>query len=145
MASTERGHGPAPGGRGYETRDISVKGAVLLTLAVALLVPAALVAMNLLFDHFAAREVRNQPTSRSLIPKEANPLPPSPRLQDNPYADLKEHRSEEAAKANRYAWLDRKAGRVRIPVARAMDLLLERGLPARPAATGGDGKGGAKP
>jgi hypothetical protein len=30
-----------------------------------------------------------------------------------------------------YAWVDRNAGTVRIPVDRAKDLALERGLPAR--------------
>lgn len=32
-----------------------------------------------------------------------------------------------------YAWIDRNQGIVRIPVAVAMDLVAERGLPAQPA------------
>src|SRR5438309_11659621 len=54
-----------------------------------------------------------------------------PRLQISPPADLQSFRAREQAELNSYWWLDKQAGIVRIPVARAMDLLLEKGLPAQ--------------
>ena len=54
-----------------------------------------------------------------------------PKLQANPNIDLKEFRAREDAELNGYGWVDQRAGTVRIPIERAMDLLLQRGLPVR--------------
>lgn len=51
-----------------------------------------------------------------------------------PREALKRLRDREDAALGRYGWVDREAGIVRIPIERAMDLLLERGLPTRPDA-----------
>ena len=56
---------------------------------------------------------------------------PVPHLQISSAEELKAFRTKEEAELNSYGWINRTAGMVRIPVARAMDLLLERGLPAR--------------
>jgi hypothetical protein len=61
------------------------------------------------------------------------PLPPSPRLQNYPFQDIKELRQNETPLLGAYQWIDRNAGTVRIPIDRAMDLLAERGLPYRKA------------
>ncbi|MCL6508251.1 MAG: hypothetical protein K6T59_14635, partial [Bryobacteraceae bacterium] len=61
----------------------------------------------------------------------AEGLPPAPRLQVDPATDLENLRKAEAAVLNSYGWVDRKAGIVRIPIDRAMEVLAERGLPAR--------------
>ena len=37
-----------------------------------------------------------------------------------------------------YGWVDEKAGTVRIPIERAMDLLVQRGLPVRPQGAADD-------
>lgn len=54
-----------------------------------------------------------------------------PRLQLNPPVDLNQFRAGEEMALNTYGWIDRTAGVVRIPIVRAMDLLLERGSPTR--------------
>ena len=54
-----------------------------------------------------------------------------PHLQISSAEELNAFRSKEEAELNTYGWINRTAGVVRIPVARAMDLLLERGLPTR--------------
>jgi hypothetical protein len=59
-----------------------------------------------------------------------------PHLQVSPEEDLKLFRSRQDAELNTYGWIDRTAGVVRIPIARAMDLLLERGLPTRSQTNG---------
>lgn len=69
--------------------------------------------------------------------------PPEPRLQDLPAHDLQEFRKREAEALASYGWVEPNAGVVRIPIERAMELTLERGLPAR-ANPGKDEKGNAK-
>ena len=56
-------------------------------------------------------------------------LPPEPRLQRQPFAEIAAQRAEEQQLLTSYGWADEKAGVVRIPVDRAMELLVERGLP----------------
>lgn len=60
-------------------------------------------------------------------------LPPEPRLQQTPREDLRAFRTGEDELLNRYEWVDRQAGVVRIPIAEAMKLTVQRGLPSRPA------------
>jgi hypothetical protein len=57
------------------------------------------------------------------------PMPPAPRLQVDPPADLAAFRAAEATALTSYAWEDRAAGVVRIPIDRALALTAERGLP----------------
>lgn len=61
----------------------------------------------------------------------ARPLPPEPRLQPKPENDLQQYQREESSELDSYGWVDRENGVVRIPIDRAMKLLLEKGLPAR--------------
>lgn len=65
---------------------------------------------------------------------------PTPNLQLDPRQELLALQAREAAELNSYGWVDRTNGIVRIPVERAMELVLERGLPVRstnaPARTG---------
>jgi len=60
-------------------------------------------------------------------------VPPEPRLQTNPRADLRELRESEDKRLDSYGWVDRNAGIVHIPIDDAIKLTLQRGLPARPA------------
>jgi hypothetical protein len=55
-------------------------------------------------------------------------LPPGPRLEAHPSLDMKEMREAEDRKLNQYAWIDPDKGIVQIPVDRAMELILEKGL-----------------
>lgn len=58
-------------------------------------------------------------------------LPPEPRLQTAPREDLAALRAREDETLRSYGWVDRNAGVVRIPIDRAVELTLQRGLPAR--------------
>src|ERR1043165_8705304 len=52
-----------------------------------------------------------------------------PNLQVNPHDDLVALREREESELNSYGWVNRSNGIVRIPVKRAMELILQRGLP----------------
>ncbi len=61
-------------------------------------------------------------------------LPPQPRLQVNGRRDWTEFRSAEERQLATYGWMDRSTGAVHIPIARAMELIAQRGIGPLPAA-----------
>ncbi len=58
-------------------------------------------------------------------------LAPNPKLQTSPQADLAKMQQHDRSVLNSYGWVDRNAGLVRVPINRAMELIVERGLPVR--------------
>jgi hypothetical protein len=100
-----------------------------LTLVILMVASFALVAW--LFEWLSSRPVVLQ-HSPMVHPGE---LPPPPRLQVTPLRDLEALRKSEEGVINSYGWVDRDAGRVRIPVDRAMQLMVQRGFPVRGAET----------
>jgi hypothetical protein len=60
----------------------------------------------------------------------------TPPLQTAAAADLAKFRAEEESKLHAYAWINRRDGVIRLPIERAMELTVERGLPARPLSKG---------
>ena len=115
--------------RDHERSDIRV-GAVL-ALALGMIVAAVVLhaALYWLFDYFATSAARSDtpPPALALTPQP----PPEPRLQAAPSDDLQQLRAREDATLHSYGWVDRDSGVVRIPIDRAIDLVAERGLPAR--------------
>jgi len=112
---------------GYERRDLSIRliWGFLAGLLVTLI--AVLLLMGWLFGYFQASQARREAPPSPLT--ETRQVPPGPMLQVTPQQDLKAMRSQEDALLHSYGWVDQKAGIVRIPIDRAMQLLVERGLP----------------
>ncbi len=125
--AAEDSHAP-----GQIDREINVRSIVafLVIVMVATAVSAGL--MWFLFKGLLATEVARDPQPLAIVERTAPPPPPAPRLQVDGATDLKTMRAEESAVLEGYGWTDRAAGRVRIPVARALDLVAERGLPPVP-------------
>lgn len=71
---------------------------------------------------------------------------PQPRLLVNEPSSLADFRKREQEALSTYGWIDQNAGVVRIPIDRAKDLIVERGLPVRGAtpAAGKDPKAASK-
>jgi len=89
----------------------------------------------LLLGLFRAESVARDPRPSPLEEERGPRLPPEPRLQPSPTADMEAMRAEEEGILGRYGWVDRPAGIGRIPVDRAIDILAETGLrPTPPAA-----------
>ena len=110
---------------GYEKRDIRFATILEAFAALALAVAVVALASSLTLKLFASR--------RAATPRREAP-PPGPRLQAEPTEELRRYRAEEDAALNGCAWIDRSRGVVRLPIERAMALLLRRGLPTRGAA-----------
>jgi hypothetical protein len=59
---------------------------------------------------------------------------PKPRLQRDDVEEMHDMLYDEESRLQSYGWVDQDSGEVRIPVARAMELIAEHGLPVRSAA-----------
>jgi len=128
------------GAGGHEERDVSFRPVVQgLAALVALLVVTGLL-MRLVFGFLADREAKDSPPANPLAQSFGRQVPPEPRLQTDPLQDLQTLHAAEDAVLNSYGWIDRKAGVVRIPVQRAIELLAQRGLPARQPQPAGGGQ-----
>jgi hypothetical protein len=69
--------------------------------------------------------------TRIVSPDEINKFP-QPRLERNERTEIRDFRLKEEQTLNSYGWIDEKAGVVRIPIERAMQLVAQRGLPTTP-------------
>ena len=133
--STEPNNHPAAGSPGgYERSDANPARLVHFAIGLAVLLVVVWWGMLQMFDYF--KKVQQKDLGAAVTPYEqGRPLPPLPRLQVEPVQDLVQLRAQQNDALDTYGWVDRANGIVRIPVSRAMDLLLERGsLPVRPNA-----------
>lgn len=112
----------------HETRDVKVKEIALSGLALGVGTFLVCLAMYGLFSYMASSP--SAPASQQM-PVTASQLPPQPRLEVQPALEYQQLLAHEDQVLSSYGWVDRKNGVVRIPIDRAMDLLLEQGLPTR--------------
>lgn len=115
----------------FEHQDVSFKALTKFAIGLVLVVIFSGGLVLGIFQYMLQRE-GGIPASRIESPaQDARQLPPEPRLEETPNIDLQEMRAAEDQVLNNYAWLDQQNGIVRLPIARAMDLIAQRGLPAR--------------
>ena len=112
---------------GHEEKDVNVWAVARFAMALVLLCAVALIGLMGLFRYFQGREAALQPPAVEGADLKGPSQPPQPRLQSSPVADLKRMRQEEDQILGSYGWIDRQKGIVRLPIARAMDLLSQRG------------------
>lgn len=147
-------HPPAPPQGHFEHRDVGVSTVVyfLIGLAAALVISYFLVdgVYSFLSHRFEAQQpavsplVANAPTDTRKLPKEYKTDSqssdyekylhqnfPEPQLETNERTELNSVRLREEETLATYDYVDKNAGTVRIPIDRAMDLLVQRGLPVR--------------
>jgi hypothetical protein len=129
----------APVGTVQEDK-IDLRAIFGFAIGLAIVIIVVDVAMVLWFNMgVRAIDASNPPKVFPLASLPDERRPPEPRLQEfgEPRQDLKNLRAAEDEILNGYSWVDRNRNIVRIPVADAMKLTLQRGLPAREqAATG---------
>jgi hypothetical protein len=112
---------------GHETSDVRVRAILAMGLGMAIGGAIAHASLWYLFHHFRYEARRSNPPVSPLA--QTDQTPPSPRLQSAPLHDLAEFRQEKQRELQSYAWVDRRQKVVRIPIARAIELVAERGIP----------------
>lgn len=113
---------------GHEATDAPVGAIAVGAVAVAVGLVAILALCVGLFRVFSG--LRTEAPANPMAAT-APRFPPEPRLELTPGLDYQQLRAEEDRVLSTYGWVDRKAGRIRIPVDRALELQLERGFPVR--------------
>jgi hypothetical protein len=119
------------------SREVDTRGVLLSGFWLAAGLIASLVAM---WGLFRVLEKRQEHVDKPLPPQvvvNLKRIPPEPRLEPDPLALRREMRAQEDALLKSYGWVDRTAGSVHIPIDRAMEIVLERGVPGgKPMAAG---------
>ncbi|HTQ58502.1 MAG TPA: hypothetical protein VMI94_28765 [Bryobacteraceae bacterium] len=113
----------------HEPGDVNAIFLTKFGIGMALLIIVFLFGLWGLFEYFVKREaVLSLPPPGAMV--SAQKLPPEPRLQPHPVADMQKMLAEENRAMQEYGWVDQSRGIVRIPVERAMDIIARNGLPA---------------
>jgi hypothetical protein len=126
--------------RAPEGPDVQLGLPIAIGAIVLLLVIVAMAASGwlLLRGRMPASMVDHAPPAPSAFLKQPTP---APHLQDNPARDLKALREREQRRLSSYGWVDRQANIVHIPIDRAVDLIVENGLPAELGSSRASGRG----
>ena len=114
---------------GYEPSDLNARYVGLFGIGLALVLIVAVVVVSLLLQYKTAQHARHDTPIPQLARERETP--PGTRLQVDAQNEMRQMRAAEDTMLNSYGWVDKDAGVVRIPVDRAMEILANKGLPAR--------------
>ena len=128
----------------HEHSDINVRGILMFVVAVTIVGVVSATGMAGLFWLFQRQAAANDPKVSPLavpattMPRSTTASPyfgpaPQPQLLTNEPAALRQLRETEDQALHQYGWVDQAAGVARVPIDQAKKLLIERGLPSRPA------------
>ena len=112
--------------RGYEDSDVNVGRLFAFAAGVVGLIVLGVLGSAAVFHFFVSHQPLGPPASPF---EDVRTMPPVPRLQTTAPLDLKHYCADQDKTLEEYGWVDSQAGIVRIPVDRAMDLLLQKGYP----------------
>jgi hypothetical protein len=138
----------------YERRDIGIPAVYYFLVGLAAFLVMAYFAVSGFYQFLEKRAQADQTSMSPLVanaPSDTRRLPaeyktdsegtdyekyleksfPAPQLETNERTELNKVRLREEDILSTYDYVDKDAGTVRIPIDRAMDLLVQRGLPVR--------------
>ncbi len=127
-------YGPTPSGAKYEHTDIdaSIGYKFALWLTVAMFVGLGIVYGTFWMFEGRARAA-NAAAQKYPLAVGQTKEPPAPNLQKQSFKDVYLLRQSEAATLGTYGWVDKDAGVTHIPIDRAIEVMLQKGFPARAA------------
>jgi len=128
---------------GFERQDLAPRGILYFLLALGVATVLCLFGLRGLFEYLDHRAKTSQPEvnplvtnvptdTRHVAPGYPQNTFPNPKLEEDERGQLNGIRMNEEKTLYSYGWVDEKSGTVRIPIERAMDLIVQRGLPVRP-------------
>lgn len=122
----EKPQQPAP--QGFEPTDIAPR---LVGLWAVVVIGVAMAIAAAVYLGWRGLQVVLRPSPAS--PVEESPLiPPPPRLQSDPAADLAKLLARDRQRLSSLGWVDQKNGLAHIPIDRSMGILADRGWPEQP-------------
>ncbi|MBA3916402.1 MAG: hypothetical protein H0X25_21670 [Acidobacteriales bacterium] len=146
MVDEKTKHEPGPEDIGFEHEDLrprSVLGFLLMLGTACVIVYFVLLGVYSVLEKDFGRnqpptnplKAPEAPNTRMITPQEVEKFP-EPRLETNERLEMHDFRLAEEKKLNGYSWVNQANGEVRIPIERAMQLVVQRGLPVK---QGGEG------
>jgi len=127
----------------FEREDLPAKSVLLFLVGLAVVCLLVVLALKGMYVYLDGYERRHEPVQNPLVETTADTRDvspgdvtkfPQPRLETNEPREINDFRVQEERTLHSYGWVDQQAGVVRIPIARAMELVAQRGLPTRPQA-----------
>jgi hypothetical protein len=115
-------------GHGHEANTLVVRG--LIMFAVVLIAVGLVVEFSLVYimKDFSNEEKTQDALASPLLEDKSGTFP-APRLQSEPPTDLVRFKEAELRRLNGYGWVNREAGIAHIPVDRAIEIVVSKGLP----------------
>ena len=139
--SDEQIRNPQTGDHGaYEHEDLSPTGVIYFMIGLAVVVVVIYFIVFGMYHFLDTYEKAHQPAmspmvapqgDTRIVTHENTQAFPEPRLEENERTQLRQIIQDEDRKLAIYNWVDKDKGVVQIPIDRAMDLLVHRGLPVR--------------
>ena len=132
-----------------EGSGINAKPVLMFLIILGISTAAVFVIIKGLLWGFAKMDEMNPPSPATVVATDERKLPPEPRLQGAPTTgstattevvsplpldEMKIYREQVEKKVASYGWVNKDAGVARIPIERAKELIVEKGLPMSPDA-----------
>jgi hypothetical protein len=141
-------HGTTTGHGDYERQDLQTSSILYFLLIILVGTAICMGVLRGVFVYLDHREKTSQPAvsplitnipsdTRHIAPGYPQSAFPNPKLEEDERGQLNAIITNEDNELYSYGWVDEKAGTVHIPIDRAMELLVQRGLPVRPQGAAG--------
>jgi len=126
----------------YERQDLQASGILYFLLSLVVVTVLCMFGLKGFYVYLDHREKAGQSAVNPLVtnipvdtqhvgPGYPQTVFPSPKLEEDERGQLSGFLTSEENTLYTYGWVDEKAGKIHIPIERAMDLLIQRGLPLR--------------
>jgi len=123
---------PKPNAHGVAVEPDVVPAKVPVSLfALLAITAAAACVIVLVFFHVLQRQADRKDRAEIAeagLDRPQDTIPPAPRLQIHAVASWEAFREAESQRLTTYGWLDRTQGAVHVPIERAIDIVVERGI-----------------
>jgi hypothetical protein len=130
MADTKHHHAPSP--PPVEGDGVSYSGIFWFVVVLTVTTVGCQLLVGALFAYLDHQSPVSA-SARSPLASPAGQLPPAPNLLRDEPGNLKGFLDSEHKALSTYDWVDKETGTIRLPIDRAKDLIIERGLPVRGA------------
>ncbi len=143
IEATKHGNTAGNGDHGsYERRDLQPSGILYFLLTLGVVTVLCLFGLRGFFAYLEGYEKSGQPEvnplltnvpadTRHVAPGYPQNAFPNPKLEEDERGQLNDIRMNQEKTLYTYGWIDERAGTVHIPIERAMELIVQRGLQVR--------------
>jgi hypothetical protein len=108
----------------HQGTDLRLRPVVISVIV--FVVVGAFIALGVRLLYLHVRKLDESQDVRRTFVGAAPPVPPEPRLETDPREDFQEYLRKQQETLKSYGWTSRSEGKVRIPIDRAMGLVIER-------------------